>query len=119
MDIPKWESIPIGKPEFDPSGGHNIDIMMTRIYQDSTKLGIEIIPDLQSSTIKIVVSPIYYTKLTPPDFYRPYVQTLMNITGNDALSQIYKVETEMRQTLNALTNQIKKSAYETFGDDGH
>lgn len=116
--IPKWEGIPIGIPIPEADKGHTIDTMVRRIFRDSTKLGIEIIPDIQSSTIKIVVSPAYYTKVTPPDFYRHYIQTLMAISGKDAGSQIYKVEMEMRQILNALPNQIKKSAYDTL-DDGH
>lgn len=112
--IPEWKSIPINQP--DPSGkGHNIDEIASRIYLDSTKLGIEIIPDIRSSSVKIVISPAYYEKATPPDFYRNYVQKLMKISGKDILSQVYNIETEMRRELNGLSTQTKQDPYIRFG----
>ena len=95
----EWEGIPLDDKKIDRAKGFNIDMLATRIYMDSTKLGIEIVPDINISSIKIVISPAFSHKKTPPGFYSTKIDQLTNLSKSEKLNQIYMIEKEMRKVL--------------------
>lgn len=83
--------------------GHEIEAFIKRIrVDDTTVLGIEIIPDIDGSSFNVVISSTFYYKPVPTDFYRDFIRELVHVDDKNTFGKAYGIEKKMREQLNKI-----------------